>query len=361
MTTCTPGRPQALADLIAYAWFQIGFRPRDSVVVVGMRQARLAGAVARIDRPPRQHESAAVEALVQPLRRTGDTGVVVLLVSDRPQTLPHTRLARRLADGFAADGFEVLDVVQVGQRHFASYLCVDQRCCPATGHPLEAVAVSSVAADMVLRGRSCVAAEADLVADVRPTPNAGPQTTDRATPPSAPSVTRGQRSTWLRLWLKQMQRPGATVGTSQVDWLEVALADHTTRDAFLVTIAKPGARGAATARALLAGQLDGLAEALSGEVPDRGVAERARILLAAVARQAAPGQRAEALAALAWMSWWVGEAARARLLCELALQDRPGHRLAALVEQLLSHAIPPPWLAPSNGPGRQDRLAASEW
>ncbi len=74
------------------------------------------------------------------------------------------------------------------------------------------------------------------------------------------------------------------------------------------------------------------------------------------------GQRAEALAALAWMAWWVGEAARARLLCDLALRDCPGHRLAALVEQLLSHAVPPPWLTQvaASGPP-PDRVASSEW
>jgi hypothetical protein len=68
------------------------------------------------------------------------------------------------------------------------------------------------------------------------------------------------------------------------------------------------------------------------------------------------------LAALAWAAWWLGEAARARLLCELALQDRPGHRLAALVDQLLSHALPPPWLAHLNDPqssGAATRPAAS--
>jgi len=355
MTTCAPGRAAALADLIAYAWFQIGFRPRDSVVVVGLRHGRLAGAVARIDRPPRSHESAAIEALLQPLRRTGDNGVVVLLVSDRRQLLPHSRFARRITEGFEREGFEVLDVVQVGPAHYASYLCVDETCCPATGHPIEAVGGSAVAAGMVLRGRTCVAAEDDLVADVRPAPS-----TEVSGPVAVRGVTvsRQMRTRWLQSWLSQTRRrdegdgPSAGTVVDGADWLLTALEDHTTRDAILVTIAQPGPRGARTARALLAGRFEGLAEALAGQVPDRAVAERARILLAAVARQAPVGRRAEALAALAWAAWWLGEAARSRLLCELALQDRPGHRLAALVDQLLRHAVPPPWLAlPDGSPG----------
>jgi Domain of unknown function (DUF4192) len=160
----------------------------------------------------------------------------------------------------------------------------------------------------------------------------------------------------LRQWLREVDRrtarqeEGADLPEGLTRWLAPALEDTTTRDAVLVTIARPGPAGVATARALLAGRHEGLAESLSGDVPDRQVAERARVLIAAVARQAPPGRRAEALAALAWSAWWLGEAARARLLCELALQDRPGHRLAALVDQLLSHALPPPWLAHLSDP-----------
>jgi hypothetical protein len=44
------------------------------------------------------------------------------------------------------------------------------------------------------------------------------------------------------------------------------------------------------------------------------------------------------------MSWWQGVGARSRLLAADALRDRPGHRLAGLVDTLLLHGIPPGWV-----------------
>jgi hypothetical protein len=46
---------------------------------------------------------------------------------------------------------------------------------------------------------------------------------------------------------------------------------------------------------------------------------------------------------MAWLSWWSGGGARTRLLAERALADRDDQRLASLVLELLSRAIPPPW------------------
>ena len=78
--------------------------------------------------------------------------------------------------------------------------------------------------------------------------------------------------------------------------------------------------------------------------PDRRAFEAARELVAAVARGAPAGERAEALAVLAWMAWWQGSGARGRLLVGLALADRPGHRLAAIVDRLLAYGVPPSWV-----------------
>jgi hypothetical protein len=58
--------------------------------------------------------------------------------------------------------------------------------------------------------------------------------------------------------------------------------------------------------------------------------------------------RGEALAVLAWMSWWRSDGgARARLLVDLALADQPDHRLAGLLAVVLAEGLPPPWVVQS--------------
>ncbi len=174
MTTCAPRRPQALADLIAYAWFQIGFRPRDSVVVVGMRQARLAGAVARIDRPPRRHEAAA------------DRGVGAAASADRRRPRWSCCWSPTVPRSCRTPAWRA--AWPTASPPTVSRCSTSSRWVNSTSRPTSAAMrgaarqrvtrsrrwrSSSVAADMVLRGRSCVAAEADLVADVRPMADAG--------------------------------------------------------------------------------------------------------------------------------------------------------------------------------------------
>jgi len=86
-------------------------------------------------------------------------------------------------------------------------------------------------------------------------------------------------------------------------------------------------------------------------VPDAQVLERGRRVLSALARSAPPGRRAEVLALMSWAAWWQGEGGRGRLLAERALADRPGHRLAGLVLQMLAASLPPPWVGRQDGAG----------
>lgn len=338
------------ADLIALAWYQMGYRPDDSLVMVGLHGPRQrAGVVARGDLPPPGQERAAVVALAGPLLDSGADGVVLLVCAADACRAAPPRVLRSALRLLPDLGLDVVDAWAVGSAGYRSYRCTDPGCCPRDGRPLDAVLRSRVAAELVLQGCTLVEDEAALVADVLP----GPDDADDADPddgagaaPGAGTPGRGpEPAELLRRWRAALAADGTTDEAGEghgvlVRLLGPALRDGRLRDAVMVTLV-PGA--GRVADALLAGAGGDALDTCLRVVPDQDLLDRGVRLLAAAARVARPGRRAGALGALAWLAWWAGQGTRARLLAERALADQPGHRLALLVEGLLEMAVPPPW------------------
>ncbi|WP_088320768.1 DUF4192 domain-containing protein [Kineosporia sp. R_H_3] len=338
------GAPQ---DLIAYAWFVMGFRPRESVVVVGLSGDGLtSGLVARLDLPAERHAARAAVMFAEMLERTGDDACLVLVTSDAAGdaplldgdgAMPHDGLAMRLGAALAAAGVHVVDALLVGTSTYRSYLCEDDGCCPPTGRPLTDVTGSRVAAAMVLEGRCVLDDEQDLVADVDPGAAAARGEPVLVLPKGRPG--RGRRRAAFLRWCADLDAD-AQEPTRADDLLAALTADRDLRDAVLFSLV-PGGR--TTALQLLEGRRPGPLG------PDRDIRPQGPLvrvgdrLLACLARRAPAGSRAEPLAALAWLAWWSGDAVRGRLLADRALQDVPGHRLAGLVHALLEGSVPPPW------------------
>lgn len=339
LQTISGGAPQ---DLVAFSWFVMGFRPRESLVVVGLGGDRLTtGVVARLDLPgPFDGVRAGVQ-LADLLERGGDEACLLMTVSDAPGTRPlldedgvmaHDELSCDVAGALAGCGFPVVDALLVGPQSFRSYLCRDEACCPPDGVPLSAVMDSRVAAAMVLGGRCVADDESALVADVAPVAGATPL----APPAGRPG--RARRRAVFDRWCADLEA-GAPEPARPAELL-AALRSRDLRDAVLATLV-PGGRAAAEGYA--AGR--GLREPWPADdvPPDEDLLRRGERLLAAVARHAPAGDRAAPLAALGWLGWWSGHGARARLLVARALDDDPGHPLALLVGALLEHSVPPPW------------------
>jgi hypothetical protein len=142
----------------------------------------------------------------------------------------------------------------------------------------------------------------------------------------------------LRRW-----RELIAAGAAEVDdpaMFLVALRDVRLRDAMMFTLIPGSGR---TPELVLSGEVLKPGDDLWGHRPDDDLVGRGRRLLAALVRVAPPGDRAEVLSILAWLAWWCNDAVRCRLLVDLALTDRPEHRLARLVLQLHAAGIPPTW------------------
>ncbi len=345
-------------DVIAYAFYRMGFRPRESLVLVGMRddpqappgrrgKRMLCGVVGRVDLPPAAHRRAQTELLVSRVRGHGHRAAFALIVSERP--LP--ALVKVVRSAVRAADLRLLDVFWVGDSRYRSCLCPNETCCPPEGFPLAEVHASQAAAELVLRGRTLGADEASIVADVVPDPLAvlpaaalaRPAVTGRR--PSPRSERMRRLDLWRDLVAAQGEQDPTDIAAGDLADLCRGLDDVLFRDALLVALAAPaGADGLTHARAMAGGRGEAAMVEVERRRPDRPVLERGRRVLAALARRTPPGRRAEALALLAWAAWWQGDGGRGRLLAEQALADAPAHRLARLVAAMLEAALPPPWV-----------------
>lgn len=386
MTTIVHG---GLCDVIACSWYQLGFRPRESALVIGLEGVPpRTGVVARVDLPLRDDPDALAaeggwwsvgvlrSTLAAPLRRTGASAVIVLVVTDHE----HAHAADLAGPVVAALGVErlrIVEVLHVGPVSFRSVWQAAGEGQDPLDTPLACVETSAVAAHMVAAGRVLHPCEEELLRDVDPVQGYGATSHlrgERVPLPGAssdsPSVrvdpadgaggdgaeagrahegrSVGEEERGALWWWGRWQEmlAGGPVEAHDAVGLAVALRDVRLRDAAMVSLV-PGA--GAVADEILAGG-DPADWSLMGGRPEPGLLDRGREILAAAARQAPPGERAEALAVLGWAAWWSGDGARARLLVGRALHDRSNHRLSLLVDGLLREGVPPPWAAREGAP-----------
>jgi hypothetical protein len=168
-----------LREVVAHAWFTMGYPPSRSLVLVEMIHVDggdVPGFVARIDLPPPRYRRQAAEVIATVARRNQVEAALVLVVLDpvpsrRPMAPDRMkRMVRDLRSVLRRARVSVLDVVLVDAGRSRSLLCDDETCCPVEGEELGDLAATRTAAAMVLSGRALVEDESALVADVTPDP-----------------------------------------------------------------------------------------------------------------------------------------------------------------------------------------------
>ena len=354
------------ADVIALVWFQLGYRPRDSIVLVGLEGPRLrSGLLMRADLPPADVRRRDLQAMASRLTGTvmrGGARSVLVLVMEEQIFVRRPRLVGPLLHALRRRGVEVVDLLGVTATAFRSLRCADATCCPPGGTPLDAVMSSAVAAEFVLAGDTVARSEQELVADVVPAGTVGGEAPEPGV--ETPVVGVGPagigaegldvltaRRSWWRDWLTALD--AGAIEPSAARRLAVALDDLPLRDAVLVTavesppdeidvLLEPQSFEEACALFDQGGVAD--MWRLLAKPPDADRLARARAVLAAAARHGPAGHRGPALAVLAWLAWYSGDGARARLLVERAVQDQPDNTLGRLVGDLLEALVPPPWV-----------------
>ncbi len=354
-TTIRTSEPRELLALIPY---QLGFRPRESAVVVSLRRAVRVGLVARVDLAdlgdPRRGPQVA-RALVGHLIDDGAGAVVLVLYTDEPLQADPTVGRRALAH--LADAAEPYllepECWVVGPTGYHALECADRSCCPPGGRPLSDLDGTRVGAEMVLLGAPVEASREDLgrVARVgsqarRSARRAGDRWAERARRASDPDALRRWRHDGLCGWRALVA--GRAASAPAFGRCAAALDDVLVRDAVLLDLV-PGHERLAD-RVVAGWNGPEVGDALRAMVdPAAGVAPPAeRVERAAEALRQVAGHRPRAavpaLTLLAMLAWWSGDGARAAVLVERALDADPDYRLAGLLEQTLAAGMPPGWL-----------------
>ncbi len=152
----------------------VGFRPRESVVLValGGDSGRRVGLTARVDIPPPEHDRRLAEVLAARLAHERPEAAVLAVVSEAsdvialpdgpesavaafsPLDLPHRALVHELLLALDAHDVPLREALLVRAGRWWSYDCPEICCAPGAGTPLpggtSALAAASVAAGQVV-------------------------------------------------------------------------------------------------------------------------------------------------------------------------------------------------------------------
>lgn len=353
-------------DVLAYLPYRFGFVPSASLAVLALVEpvpGRVQiGMAARLDLADLVHPEVlegVAAALCAQLDIDAAVSAFTVVYTDTPLEEVRTgcgvaaRVLQRWLDTFPyADRSMALVVTP---EVFGCLECAEQPCCPSSGHPVERLRDTAVAAAMVLAGEALAPSRDALACPRDVVPERRAAATKAADRERQAMRTRpaDRQARWRRRMLDSygaaLARAGAPGGSWTLDpgllgRLGVALDDPHLRDA-VVAWTLGGERVAPGPPEVLdvftAMTLGGL------EPPSREHLGAAAVVLTEVARHAAPGRAGYALAVLAWVAWWRGDGARADVLVEQSLGENRGCTLAWLLRDTLDAGVRPGWALPA--------------
>ncbi|WP_435736193.1 DUF4192 domain-containing protein [Cellulosimicrobium sp. PMB13] len=366
-------RARGPRELLAYVPFRLGYRPHESVVLVGLRGPRgRVGLVARVDIDDvadLEHGPQVARTVLAHLSADGASRAAVVVYTDAPLRAggPEAARARAAVEHCretVEDTFGPTDVWVVTTTGWGCLDCDDPVCCPPGGRPASELESSEVGAHMVLAGASV----ADTREDAFRIPPAAPDARRSAARASRRARVRSsgrpasEASTWRQEGLAAWRRAvalaaGAAPGSppelspTLLGRVEAALEAVPVRDAVLLSFV-PGVGDLPERTARGGGDVDaGTGEAIArivdpavAIVPDPEETEPARVVLEGVVAHAARRRAAPALTLLALIAWWHGDGGRASERLREALAQDGSYRLALLLSSALDAGVPPGWV-----------------
>ncbi len=348
------------SDILAVMPYQLGFHPRDSLVVVSLHGTRM-GLVQRIDLPAAEQAPRAVRALLPALLRETPDGVLLLgYESTAGEALP---LIAAMGSAAGDAGLAVRDRIVVRDGRWTSLQCDDPSCCPAGGRPLPAAHEVPAVAEFVGREVSPMADRAALADRLRP---AGPPTADvvaacaddwlearrvaaEGTAAAFEDVRRRELQTWATvLRCRDDDGPMPELTPSELARLAVSLTDVDLRDAMVAWIC-PGALTLDLVPEALREQMVDVLPAPLRHDAEPGLdpaehaarSQRLECRLVGVCAALPEAWSAAPLTVLASFTWWRGDGALTRIALDRALAVDPDYRLARLLSRMVDLAIRP--------------------
>ena len=322
------GSPAALLGLVPHL---LGFMPEASLVVIGIAPPRDRIRVTlRYDLPDPPGADLVAEIAVHALGvLSAQRLTAAVAVGYGPEPLV-TPVARELREAAWQAGIDVREFLRVQDGRYWSYVCGNEKCCPAAGVPFDAVAADPAEAaalaavgDPVLPGRAAVAARvAPLGGIARESMR---QATRRAEQRIAQLLAKVRKSARLGAARQMIAAEGlAAVGAMIAryrDGSRFTSDDEIAR----ITVALRDLRVRDDAWARM----------------DPGHSAAHQRLWTDVVRRAQPGYTAASAALLAFVAWQSGDGALANVALDRALADDPGYSMALLLRQVITAGAPP--------------------
>lgn len=322
-------------ELVAYIPYAMGFRPRRSLVFISIRRHRgRLGMVARVDLEDvlGTYGDQVIDDLAGHLRSDDARNVLVAAyVEEATPQEARTVWTYRLVQVLSRASLVPIEQIWlVGPTWFACADPCEPTCCPPDGVPLAELESTSVAAAFVMSGSAPKADRADLAPG-----RDGDPGRRRAFARAFRSVTT--RTPAQRVSAIDRVLEGEHLSAAGLGRFAAAVADGPDAVVAGVLGLDPELHESVAQEALER------AHAPGAPAPDHERSERARQALVLAVRLAPRSSRARLLAVLAWLAWWCGDGAAARVYNDEARDLEENQILAILVERLLDNAVPPGW------------------
>ncbi|HET7310104.1 MAG TPA: DUF4192 domain-containing protein [Mycobacteriales bacterium] len=313
-----------LSSIVVAVEHMVGFRPAESLVAVALcgPRERMSFSL-RLDLPGPGDGDAVVDAIAaevaKRMAKARADAVMLFVHSDAAPVdgrLPHQRLVDIVTAGLEAP---LREATLVGPERLWSYLCDDDRCCPAGGRPIErqSPAALTLAAEHAALGNVVLGSRDELVATVRPLGGIAAtsmrQAQDRAIEAMldrglvgfADDV--GQEIDSLS---ERFADPRASLTDDEAARVAIGLGDRLLRDRMFVRLSDPHEEGL-------------------------------RRLLSAVARRAQPPDDAAVCTCVGYAAYLDGSGVIAGAAFERALDTDPSYLMALYLATMLEHQIAP--------------------
>jgi Domain of unknown function (DUF4192) len=322
------GSPAALLRLIPHL---LGFVPEASLIVIGVAPPRDRIRVTlRYDLPDPPAADLVAEIAEHALGvLSAQRLTAAVAVGYGPEALV-APVARELREAAWQAPIELREFLRVADGRYWSYVCGNEKCCPAEGVPFDVTAADPAEAEALAAvGDRVLATRAAVVARVAPLGGIAAesmrQATRRAERHVAQLLAKVRRSGRLGAARQMIAAEGlAAVGTLLVRYRD---GGRFTSDYEIarITVALRDLRVRDDAWARM----------------DPGHSGAHQRLWIDVVRLAQPGYVAAPAALLAFVAWQSGDGALANVALDRALADDPRYSMALLLRQVITAGAPP--------------------
>jgi hypothetical protein len=322
------GSPAALLRLVPHL---LGFMPEASLIVIGVAPPRDRIRVTlRYDLPDPPAADLAAEIAAHALGVLSAQRLTAAVAVGYGSEALVTPVAREVREAAWQAAIDLKEFLRVADGRYWSYLCGNEKCCPAEGVPFDATAADpGEAAALAAVGDRVLATRAAVAARVAPLGGIAAESMRQATRRAEQHVAQ------LLAKVRKSARLGAArhmIATESLAAVGAMITRYRESGRFTtdyeiarITVALRDLRVRDDAWARM----------------DPSHAEAHQRLWTDVVRRAQPGYVAPPAALLAFVAWQSGDGALANVALDRALADDPRYSMALLLRQVITAGAPP--------------------